>query len=537
MSGSVNIGDSQHSLFQTIGKILTVGCLLSSSFSALSDQQFTDDVIVKGSICVGTDCNTGESFNFDTIRMKENNLRIRFQDTSTSSSFPTRDWELTVNESANGGKNQFYIQNLDAPSIPFVILEGARENALYVGSSSSGNYIGMGTTAAAQNLHIKDGNSPGIRLEQDGSSGFAAQSWDIGGNETGFFVRDATNNSKLPLRIRTGAPSASIYVDVDGDIGFETTSPDGMLDIAHPSDMNNHAVLLSSTANFGINIDNGFVPNALFEVQRTGGVSNFAIESDGDVGVGTATPTNRFDVKNKANDNTIFTILDAGYAAINAATTNAYYGLTAQLDVHGATGQHATVGINSPTDSLVASLSFAGAGTPKWLLSSRNALDDGGSTADRLAIYSKSVNEVFTIHQNGAVYFGNSPGTTNNTVHAIEVASGAHLTVGGVWTDASSRDLKDNIIDLSLDLALNALQKLNPVTFSYKRQPNEEYVGFIAEEVPDLVATGDRKGLASMDVVGVLTKVVQNQQETIEQLTERLNKLEAEKSQYSPKGH
>jgi hypothetical protein len=51
-------------------------------------------------------------------------------------------------------------------------------------------------------------------------------------------------------------------------------------------------------------------------------------------------------------------------------------------------------------------------------------------------------------------------------------------------------------------------------------------LGFIAEDVPDLVATADRKGLSSMDIVAVLTKVVQEQQRTIEQMQVRLDQLE-----------
>ncbi|MEO0863652.1 MAG: hypothetical protein AAFY39_03505, partial [Pseudomonadota bacterium] len=55
---------------------------------AAADQVFVDDVIVQGSICVGIDCSNGESFGFDTLRLKENNLRIKAQDTSSSASFP-----------------------------------------------------------------------------------------------------------------------------------------------------------------------------------------------------------------------------------------------------------------------------------------------------------------------------------------------------------------------------------------------------------------------------------------------------------------
>ena len=55
--------------------------------------------------------------------------------------------------------------------------------------------------------------------------------------------------------------------------------------------------------------------------------------------------------------------------------------------------------------------------------------------------------------------------------------------------------------------------------------PAEKHVDFIAENVPDLVATEDRKGMSAMDVVTVLTKVVQDQQ-TIEELSRKVAALE-----------
>jgi acetolactate synthase small subunit len=55
-------------------------------------------------------------------------------------------------------------------------------------------------------------------------------------------------------------------------------------------------------------------------------------------------------------------------------------------------------------------------------------------------------------------------------------------------------------------------------------------VGFIAEDVPDLVATTDRKGLSAMDIVAVLTKAVKEQQKTIEALTEKVKMLEVQAS-------
>ena len=106
--------------------------------------------------------------------------------------------------------------------------------------------------------------------------------------------------------------------------------------------------------------------------------------------------------------------------------------------------------------------------------------------------------------------------------HPLEMASGAHVTAGGVWTNSSSRDKKENIAELSTEQARAALMQLEPVLFNYRNERAEEYVGFIAEEVPDLVASRDRQSLSTMDIVAVLTKVVQAQQKRIEALEARL---------------
>jgi hypothetical protein len=109
--------------------------------------------------------------------------------------------------------------------------------------------------------------------------------------------------------------------------------------------------------------------------------------------------------------------------------------------------------------------------------------------------------------------------------YQIHHSSGARLDAG-VWIDASSRSVKQDIHDLGRDAAFEALQALQPVTFAYKANPTDTHVGFIAEDVPELVATPDRTGLAPMDIVGVLTKVVQEQQKTIAELRARLERLE-----------
>jgi hypothetical protein len=60
----------------------------------------------------------------------------------------------------------------------------------------------------------------------------------VAGNETNFFVRDATNGSKIPFKVRPGADKDSLVVEGNGDVtmsggylGIGDTSPDADLNV------------------------------------------------------------------------------------------------------------------------------------------------------------------------------------------------------------------------------------------------------------------------------------------------------------------
>jgi hypothetical protein len=93
---------------------------------------------------------------------------------------------------------------------------------------------------------------------------------------------------------------------------------------------------------------------------------------------------------------------------------------------------------------------------------------------------------------------------------------------------SSSRELKENIAELSGKEAVETLKNLNPVKFTFKADSDKNrHLGFIAEDVPELVATSDRKTLSPMDIVAVLTQALKEQQNTISALAEKVKLLEA----------
>jgi hypothetical protein len=275
--------------------------------SANADIVHLDDVIIDGSLCVGFDCVNGEVFGFDTIRMKENNLRLNAEDTSNSASFPTRDWTLIFNDTSNGGLTRFSIQDDDAGRLPFTIEGNAPSNSLYV---EDGGRIGFGTSTPVVELHVTDGDTPTLRLEQDGSSGFTPQTWDLAGNETNFFVRDVTNGSRLPFRIRPNAPTSSIDVEgTTGDVGIGTGSPNAALHVRRTAGNSGIAPLLNVENNGALQValtdtstPNGATwamqnSNGTFTNNRIGsGITEFRIFNNGRVQMGVGASTTAFDL-------------------------------------------------------------------------------------------------------------------------------------------------------------------------------------------------------------------------------------------------
>ncbi|HSB12727.1 MAG TPA: hypothetical protein VLM38_24775 [Blastocatellia bacterium] len=289
----------------------------------IQDVVTADDVIIQGSACVGIDCVNNENFGFDTIRLKENNTRIQFDDTSTSAGFATNNWQIRANSSASGGSSflgfvdQGATGNSETGTIVFSVAAGAPANSLFV---SSAGKVGLRTSTPVLDLHITSGDTPAHRLEQTGAGGFTAQTWDVAGNEANFFVRDVTGGSRLPFRIRPGAPTSSIDISASGNVGIGIQSPSAALHIGNNGpqwssfNYGTNLVLKDGTTarnpSIGIfdaaNANPWAIVNVLGVLKfsqmpalgntATAAVEKLVIDTSGNVGIGTTTPGGKLDV-------------------------------------------------------------------------------------------------------------------------------------------------------------------------------------------------------------------------------------------------
>jgi len=125
----------------------------------------------------------------------------------------------------------------------------------------------------------------------------------------------------------------------------------------------------------------------------------------------------------------------------------------------------------------------------------------------------------------GGAEFRITSATTDYHDATMEVG-GVTVFENGHLVTASSRSLKTNIEPLDTQAAMNAFHQLQPVSYEYKAQKGEPVVGFIAEDVPDLVAMPSRKSFDSAEVVAVLTKVVQAQDKQLKIQEKKIKNLE-----------
>jgi hypothetical protein len=180
-----------------LAAVATASTLFAAA-PALADQVIPDDLIAQGSICSGFDCIDGESFGFDTLRLKENNTRIKFDDTSVSPGFAANDWALQANDRPVNGANRFLLMDDTSGRVPLSVYAGAPNDALVVGS---GGNVGLGAGTPAAPLHVwrADGTAS-VRVEET-----------TGATEPRVLA-ELVNNGPARLRLANSAAGATAWL-------------------------------------------------------------------------------------------------------------------------------------------------------------------------------------------------------------------------------------------------------------------------------------------------------------------------------------
>ena len=358
-------------------------------------------------------------------------------------------------------------------------------------------WVGVGTaTDIVSPANVKATSNPFLALVQDGIVGsIPAYQWALEGNQIEFSIHDLGGGA-FPLQINAGANSNSIRIGNDRNVGFGISTPQRNLHIVDDDDpptlrfQNQFQVwdIEADSLGFDLVNDPGTTSETRpFTVLPDAPTASLFVATNGSIGVGTATPQV---IGNAAAVGRLFNV--------RSDASNSRFVLQGQQG-----GLMEVVDLSAAANRKIFRM-FSRSGFARFQV----VRDDLSAIA---------VNNVLAIDMSN----GNLGLRVAAPLHPLHLASGARCTAGGVFTNASSRALKQDITPLTSEQARETVRALQPVGFRYKHELDERYVGFIAEDVPELVATRDRKSLAPMDITAVLTKVVQDQDRLlVEQQTE-----------------
>lgn len=174
----------------------------------------------------------------------------------------------------------------------------------------------------------------------------------------------------------------------------------------------------------------------------------------------------------------------------------------------------------------------------RWDIGSDNIAETGANAGSDFFIHNFSDSGTFlsrAMHitrATGYVGFGTFP------THPLQMASGAHVTVGGTWTNASDKKLKENI-SYEYPYGLEQILGLKPAKFDFiKGEKNT--IGFIAQDVkeqlPEAISSTKNAddeeimGINSTAIIATLVKAVQQLSSKVDELTQKVQILETNNS-------
>ncbi len=429
--------------------------------------------------------------------------------------------DIGINTNGDG-----WIQNSDATNL------GINYNLLL---NPNGGNVGIGTTSPSVPLHVDlPGAGHEVRIDKD-------VDW-VGSGWTHLRLSDATTPNKM-LRIGYSAVGDFAVLQSQeagvgfkpltlnpngGDVGIGTTSPSGKF---HVNLATNETALLGTSSASGIwGVNGGLLSqSSIFQIvstaanpmifytggtynTMTAGTERMIIESSGNVGIGTTTPGSILEVKPAAN---------GGVHVVNSGLANGEYTRLALGKSPGNNEAFFLIGTYHATDAsrkLTIGTSESWGGTENLVLTGEGKVGIGAtSPTEKLTVaghVAPATDGVYTSGTSGLKW--SAVWATNGTIQT------------------SDRRLKENIEDSPY--GLDEVMDMRPVSYTWlDRAEQGRKIGLIAQEmqpiVSEVVQVGDDErntlGLNYSDIVPVLIKAIQEQQEIIKLQREQFERHEA----------
>ena len=116
----------------------------------------------------------------------------------------------------------------------------------------------------------------------------------------------------------------------------------------------------------------------------------------------------------------------------------------------------------------------------------------------------------FLVRAAGGIWLGTSGAVSIPAGRFINTSTGAHLTTGGAWTNASSRALKTGFAAVDPAEVLARVLALGISTWTYRASDMERHMGPVAEDFHALFGLGgDAVSISTVDASGVALAAIQ----------------------------
>jgi hypothetical protein len=495
-----------------------------------------------------------------------------------SASPATPGWSLNGNAGTNGAVN--YIGTTDAQ--PLVLRTNAAEHLRI----TSGGNIGINNGAPLYPLSFASAIEPKISL-WDGGSATDDIGFGVSAGQLNYHVTPGSTHA-FYAGGKNGDGTELMRIQSNGNVGINNGAPLSPLSFASAIEPKiSFWDGGSTTDHIGIGVSAGqlnyhVTPGATHTFYAGGkngdGTELMRIQSDGNVGIGTATPAAKLDVNGTARivgnagtptaitgrdasgnvgNVTLGSNLSLSGGVLNATVPTAGWGLTGNAGTNPATNfigttdaQPLVFSANNDEKMRILPNGFVGIGTstPTFPLQVARGnfgpfggfaiTDDAGANASIFTITPGFVGSNAELGVTLDV-FGEGPITFSDTIqpaadNRFSCGTSAYrwrtvYAVNGIINTSDAR-MKKNVRNLGL--GLDAVMKLRPIVYDWKDDSGKDKIGFIAQElrkvVPNVV-TGDESketlGVLYSDMVPVLTKAIQEQQMQIEALKAENRKL------------